>query len=160
NGFKIREIRVGPARWNGRASFLGGAMAFEKELDAALHSAKAAGTLVLEHYEKFEPIPDAPSNISTETDLAAQETILKLITKAFPQDAVCAEEKTPALAATSQAGPRRWIVDPIDGTRGFARKNGEFTVMIAFVENGEVKVGCVLEPVPWKCTYATRGGGC
>ena len=53
-------------------------------------------------------------------------------------------------------GPRLWIVDPIDGTRGFARKNGEFSVMIAFVHGGRPAVGVVLEPakvwISFKCT--------
>src|SRR5438552_9537101 len=107
-------------------------MPFEKELAAALSAAESAGRLILEHYEKFEPIPDAPSDISTETDRAAQELILQAIHRTFSDDALCAEEKTPTLAASPNSGHRLWIVDPIDGTRGFARKNGEFSVMIAF----------------------------
>jgi 3'(2'), 5'-bisphosphate nucleotidase len=56
--------------------------------------------------------------------------------------------------------PRLWIIDPIDGTRGFAMKNGEFSVMVGLVEDGRVAVGVVLEPVRGRLTYATRGGGC
>jgi 3'(2'), 5'-bisphosphate nucleotidase len=51
-------------------------------------------------------------------------------------------------------------VDPIDGTRGFARKNGEFSVMIGFVAGDEAAVGVVLEPVANRLTWAVRGGGC
>ena len=51
-------------------------------------------------------------------------------------------------------------MDPIDGTRGFARKNGEFSVMIAFVEGGRIAVGLVLEPAHDRETYAILGGGC
>ena len=135
-------------------------MPFTKELAAALSAAEAAGRLILEHYERFEPIPDAPSNISTETDRAAQELILQSLHGSFPNDALCAEEKTATLAASPRTGNRLWIVDPIDGTRGFARKNDEFSVMIAFVEEAVMLVGVVLEPVGWKLTYAWQGGGC
>jgi 3'(2'), 5'-bisphosphate nucleotidase len=135
-------------------------MSSEKELNVAMEAAEAAGRLILEHYERFKPIPDAPADISTDTDHAAQETILTRIHRFFPADALCAEEKTATLTRVPAAGPRLWIIDPIDGTRGFARKNGEFTVMVAFVENGAVQVGVVLEPVPWKRTWAVRGGGC
>jgi 3'(2'), 5'-bisphosphate nucleotidase len=51
-------------------------------------------------------------------------------------------------------------VDPIDGSRGFAQKNGEFSVMIAFVEDGVVQVGVVLEPATGVTTSAVRGQGC
>jgi 3'(2'), 5'-bisphosphate nucleotidase len=53
-----------------------------------------------------------------------------------------------------------WIIDPIDGTRGFAMKNGEFSVMVGLIDCGVVAVGVVLEPVRDRLTYATRGGGC
>jgi len=135
-------------------------MPFEMELAAVLSAAEAAGRLILDHYERFEPIPDAPSNISTETDRAAQELILQSVRRTFPSDALSAEEKTVTLTAAPKIGPRLWIVDPIDGTRGFARKNGEFAVMIAFIEEAIMRVGVVLEPVGWKVTYAWQGGGC
>src|SRR5205085_9051533 len=48
----------------------------------------------------------------------------------------------------------------IDGTRGFARKNGEFSVMVAFVADGEPVAGVVLEPAAGRLTYAARGAGC
>jgi 3'(2'), 5'-bisphosphate nucleotidase len=73
---------------------------------------------------------------------------------------LCAEEQTSALQGVPSVGSRLWVVDPIDGTRGFARKIGEFSVMIAFVENGRIAVGVVLEPAKGRCTYAVRGGGC
>src|SRR5207249_2810599 len=57
-------------------------------------------------------------------------------------------------------GARLWIVDPIDGTRGFAQKNGEFSVMIAFVHQGQVGAGVVLEPASDRLTYARHGAGC
>jgi 3'(2'), 5'-bisphosphate nucleotidase len=70
---------------------------------------------------------------------------------------LCAEEG----AETANAGASRvWVVDPIDGTRGFAMKNGEFSVMIALTVDREPVVGVVLEPTHDRLTYATKGGGC
>jgi 3'(2'), 5'-bisphosphate nucleotidase len=135
-------------------------MAHERELEAALQAARQAGRLVHEAYHKFQAIPDAPIDISTEADRQAQETILTYLKKMFPGDALCAEEQTPALGGAASVGRRQWVVDPIDGTRGFARKNGEFSVMIAFVEQGQIAVGVVLEPAKDRCTYAARGRGC
>jgi 3'(2'), 5'-bisphosphate nucleotidase len=135
-------------------------MAYEYESRAALEAARQAGQVILDAYRKLQAIPDAPIDISTEADRQAQETILSYLQRRFPGDALCAEEQTPALAGVPSVGPRLWVVDPIDGTRGFARKNGEFSVMIAFVEEGRLAVGVVLEPAKGRCTYAVRGGGC
>ncbi|HMC67451.1 MAG TPA: inositol monophosphatase family protein, partial [Gemmataceae bacterium] len=132
----------------------------QTELEAALAAARLAGKLVLEEYGRFLIIPDAPANITTEVDRQAQEIILSHLRKAFPNDGFCAEEATPTLSNAARTGDRLWIIDPIDGTRGFARKNGEFSVMVAFVDRGEPAVGVVLEPSHRRLTYAVRGGGC
>lgn len=55
---------------------------------------------------------------------------------------------------------RLWIIDPIDGTRGFAQKNGEFSIMVGFVRKGRIELGIVAQPATQRLTYATRGGGC
>jgi 3'(2'), 5'-bisphosphate nucleotidase len=133
---------------------------FEAEIVAALEAARRAGDLILKHYASFEKIADAPADISTIADRESQEVILQHLHSAFPDDALCAEETTPSLAGVSRLGQRLWIVDPIDGSRGFARKNGEFSVMIAFVDNGVVRVGVVSEPAKARLTWAERGKGC
>lgn len=135
-------------------------MAFEKELRIALEAASQAAERIRRDYESFVPIPDAPASISTETDRASQEIILQHLCHSFPDDALCAEEATPTLASAKREAPRMWIVDPIDGTRGFVTKNGEFSVMIGLVVNRQLAVGVVLEPVLDRVTYATFGGGC
>ncbi len=134
-------------------------MPYEQELQAALKAATEAGRLILDAYQAFTPIPDAPASISTQADRDSQECILKLLQAAFPADACCAEESTPSLDR-GRTAPRTWVVDPIDGTRGFAQKNGEFSVMIGLVDRSEVVLGVVLEPASWRLTWAVRGGGC
>src|SRR5581483_11862071 len=135
-------------------------MRYDNEIKAALTAARLAGAIILDAYAEFQAIPDARADISTEADRQAQETILTQLRQQFPSDAFCAEEQTPTLALGPATGERLWIIDPIDGTRGFAKKNGEFSVMIAFVNGGEIGVGVVLEPAKRRLTYAVRGGGC
>jgi 3'(2'), 5'-bisphosphate nucleotidase len=132
----------------------------DAELQAALKAARLAGAIVAEAYERFAAIPDARADISTEADRQSQEAILSFLHQCFPTDALCAEEQTATLAGSAHTGSRLWIVDPIDGTRGFAKKNGEFSVMVAFVQDGVIGVGVVLEPATRRLTYAVRGGGC
>jgi 3'(2'), 5'-bisphosphate nucleotidase len=134
-------------------------MPYETELQAALDAAELAGRGILEAYMRFQTIPDAPADISTEADRQSQEDILRFLHRHFPLDSLCAEEATPALAL-SGPGPRTWVVDPIDGSRGFAKKNGEFSVMIGLIAGGSAVVGVVLEPARRRCTYAVKGGGC
>jgi 3'(2'), 5'-bisphosphate nucleotidase len=135
-------------------------MPYEAELDAALAVARGAGALVVRAYSTFTAIPDARADISTDADRDAQEAILTELRRRFPGDALCAEEPTPTLAHAPREGPRRWVVDPIDGTRGFAQKNGEFSVMVAFVDCGRAAVGVVCEPAHGRLTWAVSGGGC
>lgn len=135
-------------------------MDYARELAAAQAAADAAGRAIMDLYERTDAIADAPASITTAADREAQEIILQRLHREFPGDAFRAEEATPTLAALPRLGDRLWIIDPIDGTRGFARKNGEFSVMIAFVHGGELSVGVVFEPVLNLWTYATRGGGC
>jgi 3'(2'), 5'-bisphosphate nucleotidase len=135
-------------------------MPYVAELTAALEAAEQARQVVAQAYATFLQIPDAPASIHTEADSRSQEIILQHLRKRFPSDALCAEEETPTLAGAAHAGPRLWIVDPIDGTRGFARKNGEFSIMVAFVDRGKAAVGVVVEPAHERLCYATRGGGC
>jgi 3'(2'), 5'-bisphosphate nucleotidase len=132
----------------------------QRELDSARQAAAQAGAYLMDAYARFEVIPDAPADISTEADRHSQDIILGHLHRQFPADALCAEEATAALQNVAATGERLWIVDPIDGTRGFARKNGEFSVMIAFIERGRLGVGVVLQPAVNRLTYAAQGHGC
>ncbi len=135
-------------------------MIYQKELTLALESARKAQRRILELYDTFIAIPDAKASITTQADYDSQEIILQAVRQNFPDDALCAEEATPTLAQAPKSARRVWVVDPIDGTRGFAQKNGEFSVMIALIDGDAVAVGVVLEPATDRLTYATRGGGC
>jgi 3'(2'), 5'-bisphosphate nucleotidase len=135
-------------------------MDYATELEAALEAAAKAGDYLRAAYEARTPIPDAPASISTEADRTSQELILSHLAAAFPDDSLCAEEETETLRAARRDGSRVWVVDPIDGTRGFVMKNGEFSVMIGLVANGRVVVGVVSEPARSRITYAQFGHGC
>jgi 3'(2'), 5'-bisphosphate nucleotidase len=135
-------------------------MAYDRELAVALDAVHEAARVIMEEYARFQAIANAPADISTDADRLSQNVILKHLHGVFPGDALCAEETTEAFADVPASGPRIWIVDPIDGTRGFARKNGEFSIMVALVEQGRIALGIVSEPAKERLTYAVRGGGC
>lgn len=135
-------------------------MTYTHELQAALAAVAQAGQAVLERYATFTAIADAPADITTVADHEAQEIILRLLHERYPADGFCAEEATPAVAAAPTTAARVWVVDPIDGTRGFARKNGEFSLMVALLDQGQAVLGVVAEPARQRLTYAVLGQGC
>ena len=130
------------------------------ELAAAREAAARASALLRREYEAFVAIPDAPVTISTHADKASQELILAFLHEKFPDGALCAEESTPAFDSIPKVGRRTWVVDPIDGTRGFAKKVGQFSVMIGLLVDGQPVVGVVAEPAQHRTTFASVGGGC
>ncbi len=133
---------------------------YGRELAAGLDAVKTACTHLVAAYADFQAIPNAPADITTEADRQSQEILLQHLMRVFPGDAFCAEENTASLKSAAATGARLWIIDPIDGTRGFAQKNGEFSVMVALVERGKIGVGIVAQPVIGRLTYATHDGGC
>jgi 3'(2'), 5'-bisphosphate nucleotidase len=133
---------------------------YDRELEVTLETIRRAGDEILRRYASFERIEDAPADISTDADRASQELILESLQRAFPGDGLCAEEASARFATEAAGAARFWVVDPIDGTRGFARKNGEFSVMIALVEDGRPVVGAVHEPAADRLTWAVAGAGC
>ncbi len=135
-------------------------MSFACELAAARRAAELASELIRREYRTFEKIDNPDISISTHVDRASQEVILQLLHTEFPEDALCAEEATPLLEQVPSTGRRVWVVDPIDGTRGFVKKIGQFSVMIALVVDGQPVVGVVAEPAKERLTYASMGEGC
>ena len=135
-------------------------MNFDAELAAALEAAALASDLIRREYESFAAVPDAPASITTQVDKASQDLILRHLHAKFPADALCAEESIEGFDAVAKFGRRAWVVDPIDGTRGFAKKTGQFSVMIGLLADGVPVVGVVAEPAQKRVTYARAGGGC
>lgn len=134
-------------------------MTLAADLDLALALAREAGGVALRLYDELPEVADAPADITTAADHAVQDLLVRALLRERPGDGILAEEAT-RLALPSPLGRRCWTIDPIDGTRGFARKNGEYAIQLALVEDGRPTVGVVYEPTPQRLTWAARGGGC
>ncbi len=95
----------------------------------------------------------------TAADLIAQRTIIEGLARIAPGIPVLSEEAANIPYAERASWKRFWLVDPLDGTREFIERNGEFTVNIALVENGEPVFGVVYAPVTDVAYHAARGTG-
>jgi histidinol-phosphatase len=139
------------------------AVQWYQELTVAFDVIEQAGAEVMRLYQSFDAIADAPADITTDADLASQEIILRRLSGEFSDDRLCAEETTAALERERKAGKsetsRLWVVDPIDGTRGFARGATMWGPMIALEVAGELVVGAFALPAQATTYWAARGQG-
>jgi 3'(2'), 5'-bisphosphate nucleotidase len=94
----------------------------------------------------------------TEADEAAEAFILRALETLTPEIPVVSEEAMEAGPAPDVSGGLFWLVDPLDGTKEFLNHNGEFTVNIALVQNGELAAGVVHAPA-LAMTWAGAGPG-
>ena len=96
----------------------------------------------------------------TEADLAAHRVIVAAPGRTRRRRCPCCRRNPRTSRGRSGASGRRyWLVDPLDGTREFVKRNGEFTVNIALIEHGEPVLGVVHAPVRGELAHAARGLG-
>jgi 3'(2'), 5'-bisphosphate nucleotidase len=108
--------------------------------------AHQAGRLILRHYANVSEVrTKADASPVTRADEEAEALILDLLARLEPGIPVIAEESV-ARGHVPALGPRFFLVDPLDGTKEFLQKNGEFTVNIALVEHGRPILGVVIAP--------------
>ena len=121
---------------------------------------RRAGAVVMAIYATdFEVEGKADASPVTQADQQAEAVILAGLRALTPDIPVVAEEAMAAGAAPALvAGGRFWLVDPLDGTREFVARNGEFTVNIALIDGGRPVLGVVLAPAVPGPGGAT--GGC
>lgn len=135
----------------------------EDELERAISLALTAGREIMAYYatefvaeakigadDRVEPV--------TEADRRASRIIVDALGRDFPLDAVLSEEE-PDDTARRLASRRVWMIDPIDGTAGFVKRDGDFSVQIGLADAGVPVVGVVYMPFHQILTYATKGAG-
>jgi len=123
--------------------------------------ARRAGEEIMAVYESadFGATSKADNSPLTLADLAAHRTIVDGLSKLAPYHPILSEEAADIAYAERGKWSTFWLVDPLDGTKEFIKRNGEFTVNIALIENGVPVLGVVYAPVLDVCYYAARGAG-
>ena len=125
------------------------------DLTLAFDLADAADAISLAHFRAGLAVERKPDLTPvTEADRVVESELRRLLADACPGDAVLGEEQ-----GTTGAGTRRWILDPIDGTRNYARGIPVWATLVALEENGVVQLGLVSAPALGRRWWAERGEG-
>ena len=129
--------------------------------DEVIAVAREAAAEILRVYDTgFDVERKADDSPLTAADLAAHRCIVDRLERLTPDIPVLSEESADTIATSvRRTWPRLWVVDPLDGTREFVKRNGEFTVNIALVEDGEVVFGVIQAPVTGALWHGARGRG-
>lgn len=109
------------------------------------------GAFAVEHKDDRSPL--------TAADLASHRRIVAGLQALTPDIPVLSEESKAIDIAQRRTWSRFWLVDPLDGTREFIKRNGEFTVNIALIEDGVATFGVIQQPVGGGLWHATQGAG-
>jgi 3'(2'), 5'-bisphosphate nucleotidase len=134
-------------------------LAKDQLLERLVPVVRAAGKIVLDIYATdFSIRHKADASPVTEADDAAEAAILAALALLTPDIPVISEEAA-AAGHFPQIGDRFWLVDPLDGTKEFINRNGEFTVNVALIENTRPVLGVVLAPALDRLFGGVVGGG-
>ena len=113
----------------------------EVRYELAARAARAAGAAAMRFYGNASSVSKGDGSPVSQADHAANQVIVEALRAAFPADAILSEESKDS--AERLSAKRVWIVDPLDGTKEFLAQNGEFSIMIGLVEDGEPDLGVV-----------------
>ena len=120
----------------------------DRDTAALMAIARLAGQAVLEIYRTGFTVAEKEDRTPlTTADTRSSEIILAGLARAFPDVPVICEETANASYAARREYKRCFIVDPLDGTKEFVSRNGEFCVCIGLVEDGEPRFGVIHAPV-------------
>lgn len=121
-------------------------------LQVAIKAARSAGDEIIKHYNNYELEYKSDNSPLTSADLAANEALFFWLSKTGIS--ICSEEN---ILPYEQRGENStfWLVDPLDGTKQFIKKNGEFCVCVALIENGVPRMSVIYIPVSREIFYSS-----
>jgi 3'(2'), 5'-bisphosphate nucleotidase len=131
------------------------------DIDFLVAVAKEAGRAILEVYETdFEVTTKQDHSPLTQADMRSHTIISAALRERYPQIPVLSEEGREIAFEERRKWDSFWLVDPLDGTKEFVKKNGEFTVNIALVREHTPVVGIIYIPVADRVFVADVNEGC
>jgi 3'(2'), 5'-bisphosphate nucleotidase len=129
-------------------------------LNPVIELARDAGRRIMKFYQQDVSIEHKEDRTPlTEADMAAHNAIVAGLSVLTPEIPVLSEESAKIPFNERSQWDRYWLVDPLDGTREFIKRNGEFTVNIALIHDHRPLLGVIVVPVSGLCYFACEGQG-
>jgi 3'(2'), 5'-bisphosphate nucleotidase len=129
-------------------------------LHKVIEISQTAGSEIMKFYnDPVEVEFKSDESPLTKADLAANRMIVQFLQREFPEIPIVSEEGGIVDYKTRKQWKQYWLVDPLDGTKEFIKKNGEFTVNIALIEDNVPVLGVVYQPAKEITYYSERGIG-
>ena len=123
-------------------------------IDDVVEIALSAGNIILRFYDdQFSIMQKSDGSPVTAADQAAEDYIIPALTRLTPDIPIIAEERVAMGQIPDVSGGTFWLVDPLDGTKEFINRNGDFTVNIGLIQSGIPTLGVVSTPVD-NCVWA------
>lgn len=129
-------------------------------LESVVALAREAGARILEIYEgEFSVDRKEDDSPLTAADMASHHCLMEGLSRVDPAFPVISEESSEVPFSRRRQWETYWLIDPLDGTKEFIKRNGEFTVNIALIHRHESVLGVVQAPVKRQCYFAARRFG-
>jgi len=128
-------------------------------LTMAVRAARAAGDLIVRYVDRVDTLTISPkgrNDFVSEVDRKAEQEIVGILSKAYPDHAFLGEEGG---RHGLPKGEFTWVIDPLDGTTNFLHGFPQFAVSIGLLYRGRIECGVVYDPMRGELFTATRGGG-
>lgn len=132
----------------------------QQYLQEVIAIAKAAGKAIMQVYlTDFSVVKKEDNSPLTQADLAAHHTIVEALSRLTSNIPIISEESVATAYDIRKQWKQYWLIDPLDGTREFVKRNGEFTVNIALINEHKPVLGVVYAPVSEVLYFAASGKG-
>ncbi|OWY24179.1 3'(2'),5'-bisphosphate nucleotidase [Sphingobacteriales bacterium UPWRP_1] len=135
-------------------------MTAQIDINLLLDIARLAGKAILQIYNNAFDVTQKDDNSPlTLADTASNQVIIDRLTQNYPQIPIISEENKQTAWEERQKWEYCWLIDPLDGTKEFIKRNGEFTINIALIHRQSPVLGLVYIPVQDLAYYAVKGKG-
>ena len=138
-------------------SAIEGIQSMHPMLNTAIRAARQSGRIILMHYgrlDRLEVTAKGRNDFVSQADTEAEEAALEVLTTAYPEHGVLAEE-----SGRQEGGDYTWVVDPLDGTTNFLHGFPQFSVSIAVLRGQTIEHGVVYDPLRNELFTSSRGQG-
>ncbi|MCP3672336.1 MAG: inositol monophosphatase [Gammaproteobacteria bacterium] len=126
-------------------------------INIAVRAARSAGNILLRYYEHTNTLTvteKRKNEFVSEVDKAAEQAIIEVLQKSYPDHAILGEE-----TGSHKGNDYQWVIDPLDGTTNYLHGQPQFSISIALKYQGQLEHGVIYDPLREEMFSATRGSG-